>query len=383
MNKPLTWAEIDLKAIAHNITELNNLTPADTRFMAVVKANAYGHGAVAVAECAVKAGAAVLGVARVSEAIELREAGLNLPILLFGYTPPELVAKLLAYDLTPTVYSLQAAESYAHAAAAEGKRLNVHVKIDTGMGRLGLLPDEFRIATGDSDKAIDEIRSIAGLADLNIEGIYTHFATADSADKSYANEQLQRFLDFKQKLRKNSLLPPVMHAANSAAVIELPDSHLDMVRPGISLYGLYPSEEVDKTRIALKPAMTLKTRIIQLKKVPAGFKVSYGATFKTEFPTTIATVPVGYADGFNRLFSSRGHMLVRGRKAPIVGRVCMDLTMLDVGHIKDVRMEDEVVVFGRQENEAITADDIASSLNTINYEVVSTIMPRVERIYLK
>jgi alanine racemase len=382
LDKPLTWAEIDLNAIAHNIIELKNLIPPETRLMAVVKANAYGHGAVEVAECALEAGAAVLGVARIDEAIQLREAGLTAPILVFGYTPPERVGKLLAYELTQTVYTLQTAKRYADEAAAEGKKLNGHIKIDTGMGRLGLLPDEFRIETRGSDNALDEIESITRLAGLQIEGIYTHFATADSADKSHANEQLQRFLDFSEQLRKTGLEPTVKHAANSAAVIDLPESHLDMVRPGISVYGLYPSDEVAKNRVALKPAMALKSRIIQLKNVSAGFKISYGATFTTECPSTIATVPVGYADGFNRLLSSRGHMLVHGQKAPIVGRVCMDLTMLDVSHIHDVEIEDEVVIFGHQGKAVIPADEIAASLNTINYEIVSTLMPRVKRIYI-
>lgn len=379
----MIWAEIDLNAIAHNIVELKNLIPPETRLMAVVKANAYGHGAVAVAECALEAGASVLGVARINEAVALRDAGLNAPILIFGYTPPELVEKLLAYDLTQTVYTLQTAKRYADEAAAAGKTLNVHVNIDTGMGRLGLLPDDLRMDTKGIDNALDEIESIARLAGLQIEGIYTHFAAADSADKSYANEQLQRFLDFSEQLRKIGLEPAMKHAANSAAVIDLPESHLDMVRPGISVYGLYPSEEVDKNRITLKPAMTLKTRIIHLKNVPAGFKISYGATFKTKSTTTIATVPVGYADGFNRLLSARGHMLVHGQRAPIVGRVCMDLTMLDVGHIKGVEMEDEAVVFGCQENAAISADELASDLKTINYEIVSTLLPRVKRIYIR
>ena len=197
------------------------------------------------------------------------------------------------------------------------------------------------------------------------------------------DRQLEKFLDFANHLRREGLEPPIKHAANSGALIDMPDSHLDMVRPGIATYGLYPSDEVNQNNVALKPVMTLKSRIIHLKKVPAGFNVSYGITYQTKKPTTIATVPVGYADGFNRLLSNRGHMLVHGQKVPIVGRVCMDLTMLDVGSVPGVEIEDEVVVFGRQGNAAITADEVAADLNTINYEIVSTITGRVARVYLK
>ena len=219
------------------------------------------------------------------------------------------------------------------------------------------------------------------LSGLEVEGIYTHFATADSSDKSYAIHQLELFVEFIERLRVAGLEFSVKHAANSAALIDMPESHFDMVRPGISIYGLYPSEEVNKARVKLKPAMALKTKVIHLKDVPAGFKVSYGSTYETEKSTTIATVPIGYADGLNRLLSSNGHMLVNGLKAPILGRVCMDLTMLDVGHIPGVTLEDEVVIFGRQKEATISVDETASNLNTINYEIVSTLTERVLRQY--
>jgi alanine racemase len=230
---------------------------------------------------------------------------------------------------------------------------------------------------------VDVIGNTTKLRNLAIEGIFTHFATADSADKSYANQQLEIFLGLLGQLNQNGLLPPIRHAANSAALIDLPESHLDMVRPGIATYGLLPSDEVHTDNVALKPVMALKSRIIHLKKVAAGFNVSYGITYQTAKPTTIATVPVGYADGLNRLFSSSGCMLVHGQKVPIIGRVCMDLTILDVGNIHDVMLEDEVVVFGQQDKASITADELASHLNTINYEIVSTVMARVPRIYIR
>ena len=385
MYSPLTWAEIDLNAYAHNIKELRRVTRPGARLMAVVKANGYGHGAVEVARTALQNGAESLGVARLHEAVELREAGLEAPILIFGYSSPDSAETLINYDLTQTVYSPATAEELSDQAARKGK-IKIHIKVDSGMGRLGLLLDE--LAGGISDdrstaNTIGDIAAINGLANLETEGIFTHFATADSADKSYANKQLDRFTDFLNRLDRAGLSPPVRHAANSGAVIDMPDSHLDMVRPGIATYGLYPSDEVNHRRVHLKPVMTLKSSIIHLKKVPAGFNISYGITFQTRNPTTIATVPVGYADGLNRLLSSRGHMLVHGHRIPIVGRVCMDLTMLDVGSLSGVAIEDEVVVFGPQGHEAVTADELASTLNTINYEIVTSITARVPRIYLE
>jgi alanine racemase len=385
LEKHLTWAEIDLNAYAHNIKALRRVTRPGARLMAVVKANGYGHGAVEVARTALQNGAESLGVARLHEAVELREAGLEAPILIFGYSPPDSAETLINYDLTQTVYSPSTAEELSDQAARKGK-IKIHIKVDSGMGRLGLLLD--KLADGISDdrstaNTIGDIAAINRLANLEMEGIFTHFATADSADKSYANKQLDRFTDFLNRLDRAGLSPTVIHAANSAAVIDMPDSHLDMVRPGIATYGLYPSDEVNHRRVHLKPAMTLKSSIIHLKKVPAGFNISYGITFQTRNPTTIATVPVGYADGLNRLLSSRGHMLVHGHRIPIVGRICMDLTMLDVGSLSGVAIEDEVVVFGPQSRKAVTADELASTLNTINYEIVTSITARVPRVYLE
>lgn len=385
MDTPLIWAEIDLKAIAQNVRALRRITNSEARLMAVVKANAYGHGVIEVARRALESGADVLGVARLNEGIALRKAGFDAPTLIFGYTPPALTKKLLEFDLTQTVWSYQTAAALS-AAVAASKALKVHLKVDSGMGRLGLLPDCCRLSALDANspaKALGEVEAIASLAGLRLEGVYTHFAAADSTDKSYTSKQFEIFAEFLDEIRKAGLDIPVCHAANSAAIIDLPETHLDMVRAGISIYGLYPSDEVDKDRIALQPAMTLKSRVVHLKKVPAGFKVSYGMTHETSKPTTIASVPVGYADGFSRLLSSRGHMLVGGRRAPIVGRVCMDTTMLDVGHVPGIDLEDEVVIFGRQQDASITADEIAASLDTINYEIVSSLTARIPRVYLQ
>ena len=386
MDTPLTWAEIDLDAYAHNIRELRRITDSKAMIMAVVKANGYGHGAFEVASTALQNGADWLGVARLHEAVELREAGFEAPILIFGYSPPESAQLLLQYDLIQSVYTRPTAEAYSEQAARAGKPIKIHIKVDSGMGRLGILLDDLAHASKTTDStryALREVEAISRLTQLEIQGIFTHFATADSADKTYADRQLERFLEFLDELDHAGLKPPVKHAANSGAVIDMPKSHLDMVRPGIATYGLYPSSEVDQNKVKLKPVMALKSRIVHLKKVPAGFHVSYGITYRTENPTTIATVPVGYADGLNRLLSSRGYMLVGGQRVPIVGRVCMDLTMLDVGLVEDVRIEDEVVILGQPGNEAISADELASELNTINYEIVTSITGRVPRIYLE
>lgn len=364
-------AEVDLSALDHNIRQLKSLSSAT--FMAVVKADAYGHGAVPVAGQALRSGADRLAVARIGEAVALRQAGIGAPILVLGETPLDRAPALFAHDLSQTVYSLETARALSRMAKGYGRSLAVHLKVDTGMGRVGI---------GHEDPgAVAIAQTIAGLEGLVLEGVYTHFAAADSADKGFARKQLERFQTY---LKAIAGLPvPFSHAANSAALMELPGSHLDMVRPGIALYGLYPSEEMDKTGIALRPVMSLKARIVQVKSVPAGFTVSYGATHVTRQPTTIATVSVGYADGLNRRLSNQGHMLVHGRRVPIVGRICMDLTMLDLGNMAGVRPGDEAVIFGSQGEAVLGADEIATRLGTISYEVVSAITGRVPRYCIR
>jgi alanine racemase len=384
MDSPLIWAEIDLSAIAHNVRELRRRTDPGAKVMAVVKANGYGHGAVEAARTALASGAGWLGVARLPEAVALREAGLDAPILVFGYTPPADAGRLVDFDLRQSVYSIEAAQAYSGAASARGRRTRVHLKVDTGMGRLGMVPAALSGRDPGSGVGADVIReaaAIARLPGLSVEGIFTHFAAADGADLSSAQRQLALFMEVLSALRKNGMEFAVRHAANSAGLIALPEAHLDLVRPGIAIYGLTPSDEIDLTGISLKPAMTLKTRIIHLKTVPAGTAISYGMTYRAPQPTVIATVPAGYADGYRRLFSSRGSMLVHGRRVPVVGRVCMDLTMLDVGAVPDARVEDEVVIFGRQGDEFIPADDLARDLGTINYEIVCDLTARVPRLY--
>ena len=379
-------AEIDLKAVAHNVREIRRITEPGAKVMAVVKANGYGHGSIEVSRVALQNGADYLGVARVEEALVLRRAGIDAPILIFGYSPVDAVDQLIRFDLTQTVYSYEMAKALSGALAGREHRLRVHLKVDTGMGRLGLLADAYRQQTAPEEacrQLVQDVASIFRLPGLEIEGIYTHFATADEADKSYAHRQFDLFMDSIESLRREGMEFSLKHAANSAGVLDMPETHLDMVRPGISVYGIYPSGEVNRAGAALKPAMTLKARVINLKKVSAGFKISYGSTWQTRGPATIATVNIGYADGLNRLLSSCGHMLIRGCRAPVVGRVCMDMTMLDVGHIPDVAPGDEVVVFGSQGDGVLSVDEIASQIRTISYEVVTMISGRVQRVYLR
>lgn len=374
------WAEIDLDAIGDNVRAIRSAVGMQPHIMAVVKANAYGHGAVAVAWASLQAGATWLGVARLEEAIALREAGLTAPILILGHCPPGCVPEALAWDIRLTVSSVREAREMASWASAAGGTLRLHLKVDTGMGRLGMLAGPE--LGGDLEDAVQEIAEIQGLAAIFLEGVFTHFACADSKDKSSANAQWRLYTRLLQALEDQGLPRiTVRHAANSASIIDLPYTHLDLVRAGIMLYGLYPSPEVDHSAIRLTPAMSIKTRISYVKEVPAGFAVSYGSTYTTPAPTRIATVPVGYADGYSRLLSSQASMLVRGQRVPVVGRVCMDQTLLDVGQVPEAAHGDEVVVLGTQGNAQVSADELAEFTATINYEVVSTIMARVPRVY--
>lgn len=349
--------------------------------MAVVKADGYGHGAIKIAQVALKNGATWLGVARLSEAIKLREAKIKAPILIFGHIRDCDIKLIAKHDLTITLFNQKMAEEIALEALRQGVYIKAHLKVDTGMGRLGLLPDHLRARPAINNDAAKEIRLISELENIKLEGIYTHLASADSKDKTYTEYQLENFNLLLEELVSNSVSIKICHVANSACIIDLPQVSYDMVRAGISIYGLYPSNEVYKANALLKPAMSLKSVITSLKEIPAGFKISYGMTYTTQITTKIAIVPVGYADGFPRLLSSNGFMLVRGKKAPIAGRVCMDQTMIDVGHIPMVKPGDEVVLIGKQGKEEITVDEIAIRAKTINYEIVSMLSTRLPRVY--
>jgi alanine racemase len=376
------WAEIDLDAIARNCRYVQHLIPSSSRFMAVVKGNAYGHGSVPVAQTALANGADCLGVARLEEGLRLRRAGIQAPILIFGLTPVTCLTTLLDYNLIPTMASEEMAQAFSDQAGRLGIQLPVHLKIDTGMGRLGLgavpLPGE---TAAYHPPALAQVQKVCRLPGLQFEGIYTHMAQADADDLTHARGQIQCFTSLLQDLAAEGLEFPVRHMANSAGVLQLPSSHLDLVRPGLMLYGLSPRPHDPAVTDPLHPAMTLKAQIAQVKKVAPGFKISYGSTFTTDRESTIATIPVGYADGYFRMLSNAGHMLVHGQRARIAGRICMDQAMLDVSHIPDVQAGDEAVIFGSQETNAISVDEIAGQCATINYEIVAKLMDRVPRIY--
>jgi len=368
----LTWAEIDLDAIAHNASVLKARAGARAELMVTVKANAYGHGAVPVSRAALEGGATRLAVHRVEEGIQLRRAGITAPILVMGYTLPAQSEQVVRWDMTPTVNSQPQAEALSQAATAQGKRLPVHVKVDTGMGRYGLLPGE----------VVDFWRYLARLPGLLLEGLYTHYALADSADKTFTRYQFETFMEVVGRLEAAGFRVPLKHVSNSAATLDLPEMALDMVRCGIALYGLRPSDEVEPA-VPLRPALTLKSRVARVRTLPAGSGISYGHTYVTSQPTRVALVPVGYGDGYHRILSNRGAVLIRGRRAPIVGRVCMDQFVVNVEHIPDVQLHDEVVLIGQQGKERITAEEVARWAGTINYEVTTSLLPRVTRVYLK
>lgn len=370
------WAEIDLSAISHNIREIRRVTAPAARVMAVVKADGYGHGAVEVSRTALACGAEWLGVARTGEGAALRDAGIEAPVLVLGYTPPEQFREVLERRLAQAVYNRKMALDLAAEAGKTGEKARVHLKVDTGMGRLGWL-------AGAGAGACGEILDLARNPHLELEGIFTHFAAADALDQNYTLEQFYRFMELTEQLRRSGLEFPLKHAANSAALLGMPETHLDLVRAGIAIYGLKPSDEVNYSNVRLHPALELKARVAYVKEVPAGFAVSYGCTYRTGRATCIATLPLGYADGYPRLLSSRGEALIHGCRAPVVGRVCMDQIMVDVGHIQNVKMGDEAVLIGRQGDEEITTGEVAARVGTIHYEIVSQINARVPRVSKK
>lgn len=367
-NRP-TAAVIDLSALEHNFQEARHRA-AGRKILAVVKAGAYGHGAVEVSRRLLALGVDMLGVALVEEGRELREAGIDAPLLVMGAVFPEQAETIVSLNLIPVVYNGVVARALVHAAKKTGTRVSVHVKIDTGMGRIGVMPEE---APG----------VIAALkADgLEVQGLMTHFADADLRDKQFASSQMDRFETLIRALEARDIAVPVRHAANSAAVLDFSRALFTMVRPGLMVYGYSPLEE-GASGAVLRPVLSLVTRIAFLKKVPAGVPISYGRTFVTKRQSLIATLPIGYADGYNRGLSNKGEVLVRGVRAPIVGRVCMDMCMIDVTDVAGVNEGDDVVVIGSQASERITADEIAKITGTIAYEVLCGISSRVPRIYL-
>lgn len=368
-----TWAEINLDNIAHNVQAIKQRLQPGCEIMAVVKADAYGHGAPQVARTALEAGATRLAVSILDEACELRGAGLSAPILVMGYTPAAQGGLAASQDISLTVYERQQALALVQAAQAAGFPLKVHLKVDTGMGRLGVQPDE----------AAALASWLHGLAGCQLEGIFTHLAKADAADPSPTYLQLQRFELALAQLQQAGVSVPLVHAANSAAAMRFPSSQFSAVRLGLALYGLYPNAQLRGQDFDLRPAMTLNTTIAQAKWLPANSPVSYGGRFVTRRPSYIITLPFGYADGCSRALSGKGSVLVSGHKVPLIGAICMDQCMADATEVPEAQVGDPVVIWGENQGQSITVDDIAASLDTISYEVVTLVSKRVPRVYFR
>lgn len=362
------YAEIDLSAVTHNLSEIRNNINSNVKLCAVVKANAYGHGATQVAQCAIDVGADYLAVATVDEALELRHAGFTQPILILGLIPISAVDAIVANDITQTVVDFNFVNAINHSAQIQNKVAKVHLKVETGMGRIGL----------DVESAVELAKHISSLTNVELEGVFSHFANADSKDKSSVYEQLKIFDDVLNQLHNLNINIKIRHIAESAAILEIPQAHYDMVRAGIITYGFYPSNEVQRT-IKLKPVMKLCSRIAFIKHIKSGTSIGYGREFIAQRDSIIATLPIGYADGYIRAYKGF-HVQIKNKLAPIAGRVCMDQVMIDVTDIDDVKVGDEVILFG---SDLISGDDVANHLNTINYEVTCLISNRVPRIYLR
>ncbi|MBU5592573.1 alanine racemase [Clostridium sp. MSJ-4] len=367
------WVEINLDNLSYNLRQVRKITK-DKEIIAVIKADAYGHGALGLVHTLLEEKVKRLGVAIITEAMELRRGGVQAPIMILGYTPLTFAKELIGYDIEQTVYSYEYAEELSKEAKKYNKKAKIHIALDTGMGRIGFLPNE---------ESLQWVYKISKLPNISIEGLFSHFSSADEKDKEYTYLQLKKFNWFCEKLECMGVNVGVKHIANSAATIELPDTHFDAVRLGMIMYGYYPSKEVDKTNIDLKPVMTIKTNIIHVKTLLSGEYISYGRRFQTERESIIATLPVGYADGYNSLLFNKGKVIINGKLAPVVGRICMDQCMVDVTDIESVNVGDEVIIMGSQGGAKFDAEDIAEAIGTINYEVMCMISKRVPRVYIK
>lgn len=365
-------ANIDLDAIENNLNCIRNILPTETKIMAVIKADGYGHGAVPVAKFLNTIGVDAYGIAIIEEGIELRKAGIEKSLLILGYTPKEQFRQLIEYNITPTIFQISAAKELSKEAIRQKKIANIHIKIDTGMSRVGFY---------DNEESIEEIKEISKLEGIRIEGIFTHFACADDMDKTVSNNQLERFLKFVNRLTEEGIHIPIKHASNSAGLMDLPEATFDMVRSGIVTYGYYPSDFVHKERLLLKPAMEIKTHVSFVKKLEAGVGVSYGYTYITDKRTKVATIPVGYGDGYPRQLSSKGRVIINGCYAPIIGRICMDQFMVDVTHIDNVKQGDLVTLVGRDKDCFISVEELAALSDSFNYEFICNVGKRIPRLY--
>ncbi len=366
----LTWAEIDLNAIKHNLTQLKGIVePQGSKVLAIIKDNAYGHGAIEVARVAQSVNIRSFGVATIEEAIQLRQAGIQDSILILGCILPDQAEDIVKYNITQTISDISVCKAISKIAKHLNKSANIHIKIDTGMGRIGIA----------YEKAIPFIEQVLQIPNIKLEGIFTHFASADT-DRNFTQLQIDRFQQIISSLEEKGIYIPIKHASNSAGILNFPSAYFDMVRPGISIYGLYPCDNPSK-QIDLRPALSLKTKIVYLKDLPIGHAVSYECTYITQKMTKVATLPIGYGHGYSRKLSNDGEVLINGKRASIIGLVCMDQCLCDVTDIPNVSIGDEVVLIGKQGNDQITADEIADKTDTISYEVVCGIHSNVKRIY--
>lgn len=368
MGRRPVWAEVNLQTLKENFFKLQTYTKSE--IMPIVKADAYGHGVIPVVKTLIACGAKRFGVALLQEALEIKAVFPEVTVMVIGATEVNESETLVKEDIIPAVFQLAQAEALSEAAVRLNQTARLHIKIDTGMGRIG-----FR----ESDAA--DILRIAELPNLYIEGIFTHFANADQKDLSFARKQLEGFENIYNKLKESGLTIPIRHAANSAGIIQFPESHFELVRLGISLYGLAPSSQIGGN-VRLEPVMSWKAKVSHVKTIDTGETVSYGRTFQAAYPTIVATVPVGYADGLRRALSNQGEMLIYGRRSTIIGRVCMDQTMLDVTKIPGVKVGDLVTILGKDANEQLTATEMAEWMGTISYEVICGISKRVHRVYI-
>ena len=370
------WAEVDLDAIWENMVHMKENIAEKTKILAVIKTDGYGHGGVPIAKMLEQLDFMFgYAAATYEEAHVLREAGVKKPILILGYTFPYCYEELIREEIRPAVYRRDTVEELVAAAAKVGQKAKVHIKVDTGMGRIGITPDE---------EGLEFVRFLMGHPELEVEGIFTHFAKSDEADKTSANHQLELFQNFIDKIQTElGITIPVKHCSNSAAILEMPQANMDMVRAGITTYGLYPSEEVSKDIVPLRAAMSLYSHIVYCKTIHAGQSVSYGGLFTAQKDTRVATIPVGYGDGYPRSLSGKGYVLIRGKKAPILGRVCMDQFMVDVSEIPGVMEGDKVTLLGVDGTERITAEELGELSGRFNYEFVCDLGKRIPRVYIQ
>lgn len=373
MIKDRTWVQVDLNNIIHNLREIRSVLPASTGVMGVVKADGYGHGSVEVGRILEVNSIEYLAVATVDEALELRANGISVPVLCLGFTDEQRYKDIIDFDITQTIFSYDSAVLLSKMALKKEKTANIHLKVDTGMNRIGFFAKE---------TSLEEIINISKLPEIHIEGIFSHLSSSEIEDESYSNMQFEIFREFCDKLADKGVRPQIKHISNSGAIVRLPHMSLDMVRTGLMLYGYYPDESLMEKGVNLKPALSFRSRIIYVKDIPVGSSVSYGRRFTAQRPSRIATVPVGYADGYPRLLSCKGRVIVRGEYAPVVGTVCMDQMMIDVTDCKEtISVGDEVILIGTQNGRSISAEDVAAWAETINYEIVCRIGKRVPKVY--